>query len=173
MNTDNLIKSKNKNNLERCKKSIDLIEEKAPEFLYLLEDIEKILIDKYEKGDALAATFADEKIIVLTIPDDIDIEFLASILIHESTHINHYKMNPSEYATNQIKAEQLAFKNEMNFLKRIDRDDLVEEAKKVRDNLLNFLEKNSTTTDKEENLLKKEDINMTKHQVILNEYLNE
>lgn len=173
MNKDKLIKSKKKDQTLKCCEAIELIEQKTPEFLPLIKNIQKILIDKYEKGDALAATFADEKIIVLTIPKDIDIVFLASILIHESTHINHYLIKPKEYSENQIKAEKIAFDNEIKFLKKMNRNDLIKEAIEVKNNLLNFLNKNKKIKMEEKNILKEEDINMTRHQRILDKYLME
>lgn len=133
--------------------------------------IDNIFVGEYHQGDAIAASFVDSKSIIITPYDEENIDFIASILVHEITHLYHYHINPKEYS-NQEKAEKLAFKNEILFLEKIENFELKKKSEEIRDNLLAFLEENKTTTDVLEEDLKKEDINMSYHQKVINAYFN-
>lgn len=151
--------------------AIKLIEESRLEYKKYLKYVNNIIIGEYHKGDAIASSFVEEKTIVITPYNKENTEFMASILVHELTHINHYRNDPDGYL-NQENAEKLAFDNEIKFLENINNGELVNESKKIRDNLLSYLKTNKTTAGQNEESLKKEDSNMSFHQEMVDSYLN-
>ncbi len=151
--------------------AIKLIEKSGLEYKKYLAYVDNILIGQYHKGDAIASSFVEEKTIVITPYNTEDTEFIASILVHELTHMGHYQNDPDDYL-NQENAEKVAFDNEIKFLENIGNQELANESKKIRDNLLSYLKTNKTTAGQSEESLKKQDSNMSYHQEMMDYYFN-
>lgn len=149
--------------------AIKLIEKTDDKYSIYYKYLENIIVGKYHEGDAVAASFVEEKTIILTPYDTNNIDLIASIIIHELTHIYHYHTKPEEYS-DQMKAEILAFKNEVDFLQKINSKKLIQESIKIRDNFLLFLKEHEKTSHVDESKLKNADVNMSYHQKIIDCY---
>lgn len=161
--------SENKSNKDLCISALSLIQEKTPEIYNIFNSVDKIIIGDHQEGDAVASAFSDERVIVLTPKENTSIEELSSILVHEGSHIYHYSINPEEYM-DQLKAEEYAFKNEIDFLEKIDNKDLIKKAEEVRDSFLKFLKENKGTDFVGEDVLKEGEMNMGNHERLLREF---
>ncbi len=163
------IASTKKKDVQLCRLALEMIFYIDKTLFSNIQATKHIVFGKFKPQNAIAAAFADKKTLILTPDSGISISALIPLLVHECTHIYHYKTNPKEYL-NQEKAEKKAFNVELDITKKIGAYLFEKETKKIAINFLKFLKKHKTTTNKSKELLQEQNALMSDHEKILKDY---